>query len=597
MATETIEIAQFAVETASSIKDLKNNISALKKEMEGLTIGSEAYSEALTELQKNQTALKNAMHATTVDGEEEGKTLEGIAKAANGLGTSYNALVKRMADLTQEFRATEDAARRSTLGGQIKALNEELKRLDQDRGIHSRNVGNYVSHWEGLGDALRNIPPTLGPLRKQMGDIGQTMGMISKQPLLSIVGLLAPVIMKIASSLKENKTALDAVKKGMEALQPIFDFLQGILDKIAGWFAQIVDWLVEFADKNKEVFKNFISGAVGVGNAILQFLLTPIRNVVDAVKGMGSALKNVFKGDFKQAAEDAKKTAKDISDNFKKGFSFKDNFAAGKEVGEQFVAGLGSAKVKADAKKAGKDTMQEFLKSLENEVIVEEDFSKVFVYDPDGEIRAQNQQMFDDLIAQRDAYDAKMAERARVEQEAADAAAQQERDRLRQRREAYADFAGAVSGIFSSLADIYDANNEADEQAAKKAKQLRTASAIIATISGAIAAYMNTIESVKLPNLAIPLAVVNAAAVLAAGYAQVKQINAVQVGSGGTSPAPALAQAPSFSPAIPQIRSVTGQSEEERLNRMAGDSRVYLVYSDLEIADTRQRVRVRETEF
>jgi hypothetical protein len=55
--------------------------------------------------------------------------------------------------------------------------------------------------------------------------------------------------------------------------------------------------------------------------------------------------------------------------------------------------------------------------------------------------------------------------------------------------------------------------------------------------------------------------------------------------------------APAFSPSIQQTRSITGASEEDRLNRMASDSRVYLVYSDIEAAQTAQRVRVRETEF
>lgn len=580
MATETIEIAQFAVETATSIKDLKLNIKALKDTMADLTIGSEEYSEALTELQRNQTALKNAMHATTVDGKEEGKTLEGIAKAANGLGNSYNALVKQMADLTQEFRATEDAVHRADLARQIKNINEELKQLDAVRGIYGRNVGDYFNQ---IVPGLRNTADALK--------------LIGKQPVMSLIMLLTPVLTKIVDALKENETALGAINKLLDGLKPVMDFFSGIIEKIAGYLADVVEWVLQLAKDSGVSFNKVISGAIGVGNAIKEFLLIPIRNVIDGAKAMGTVFQDIFSGQFKKAAADAKQAVKDIGDNFKKGFDFKGNFAAGQQAGEVFVSGLKSKKVKDSARSAGKDVMAAFLESLENEVIEEEDFSNVFLWDPDGEIRSQNQQMLDDLIAQQDEFNRQMAERARIEQEAAIAAAQQERERLRQRREAYADFAVSVSNIFSVLADLYDSNNEADERAAQRAKQLRTASAIISSITGAIAAYMNTIESVKLPNIAIPLAALNAATVLAAGMAQVKQINAVQVGSGGTSPTPALAQAPAFSPAIPQIRSVTGRFEEERLNRMAGDSRVYLVYSDLEIADTRQRVRVRETEF
>ena len=83
----------------------------------------------------------------------------------------------------------------------------------------------------------------------------------------------------------------------------------------------------------------------------------------------------------------------------------------------------------------------------------------------------------------------------------------------------------------------------------------------------------------------------NAAAVLAAGYAQVKQMNSVKVGNDSSS---AAVPAPAFSPYVAQVRNVTGQREEERLYQ---NQRVFLVYSDLEIANTAQRVKVRETEF
>lgn len=580
MAQETIQIAEFAVETATSINDLKLNIKALKDTMADLTIGSEEYSEALEELQKNQTALKNAMHATTVDGKEEGKTLEGIAKAANGLGTSYNALVKRMADLTQEFRATEDAARRADLAREIKNINEELKQLDARRGIYGRNVGDYFNQ----------IFPSL----QKTNDALKLMG---KQPVMSLVILLAPVLTKIVDALKENETALGAIKKLMDSLKPVMDFMQGVLEKLAGLLSNAVDWALELGETTGVSFKNIVAGAVGVGNALKEFLLIPIRNVIDGAKAMGQVFQNIFKGNFKQAAQDAKQAVKDIGENFRKGFSFKGNFEAGKEAGEAFAAGLKSSKKKAA--EAAAEVKEEVLASLipsaddirkamekaEARRAEWEKFLEADLKELTGMLNEENKAFTDALQAELDAqldaeYDTML----------------KEREIMQQRLQSLDMLAGATSSILGSIADMYEVNADEDEQAAQRAKSLRTASAVIDTISGAIGAYMQTVKTLPAPwNVAAAAA--NAAAVLAAGYAQIKQINAVRVGSGGASGAPALAQAPAFAPSIPQIRSVTGRSEEERLNRMAGDSRVYLVYSDLEIADTRQRVRVQETEF
>lgn len=90
------------------------------------------------------------------------------------------------------------------------------------------------------------------------------------------------------------------------------------------------------------------------------------------------------------------------------------------------------------------------------------------------------------------------------------------------------------------------------------------------------------------------LAPLNASAVLAAGYAQIKQMNAVKVGGNS---AGAAVPAPTFPADIKQIRTITGASEEDRLNRMASDTRVYVLESDITRAQNTRKVRVAEASF
>lgn len=583
MATETKELLRIPIENVKNLGELRDNINLLKKDLDGLEVGSQEYNDTLKELQVNQNALKNAMHATSAEGKTEATTMESISKAAKGVGNSYNALVKRMADLTQEFRSTEDVVRRTALAKEIKDINEELKRMDAARGIYSRNVGDYFNQ----------IFPGLQK-------VNDGLHLVGKQPILGLIILLSPVIVKIADGLKENETALGAIDKLLTSLEPVANFFAGILETIAGWLGQAVDWLVSLGKNSSLTFNKIVAGATGVGNALLQFLLTPIRTVIDAAKGIGEVFKKIFQGDFKGAAAAAKEAGKNIGDNFKKGFSFKENFKTGQQVGEDFAAGL---KSKA-SKKAVQGAAKEIKKVVEN-ALKEVDLSRLDSFvDPAIKARIEAEKK----AAQEEAEILEFI--VAKEKEAADEVnaiweefsqrqleqIQAEREMQQQRKEALFAFAESAASIVSSLADIYEANGEADEKAAQKAKALRSASAVITTISGAISAYMNTIESIKLPQVAIPLAALNAASVLAAGYAQVKQINAVKVGTGGGG-ASATVAAPSFTPAVTQVRSITGQTEEDRLNRMASDTRVYLVYSDVERARESQRVKVQESEF
>lgn len=596
---ETITILKIdSTQAVTSLKDLRDNVKGYKEQLETLEIGTDKYNETLRKLQESQTALKNAMHATTQEGDDQVISMTDIARAAKGTGESYNALVRQMALLDQQFRATEDAAKRADLGAQIKAINDQLKQMDEARGKFGRNVGDYFNQVKAAGKAIvQDLPSGLGAVRKGLDDVTKSMGLMSKNPILGIVALLAPLINQIVAGLKENETALNAVDKVAKALQPVMDFFQGVLEKIAGLLSQAVDYVLELGQSSGIEFKNIVSGAVGVGNALLQFILTPIRNVIDGAKAMGTVFQQVFKGQFKEAAQTAKSAVKEIGENFRQGFDFKGNFEAGKQVGEQFAAGLKSTKrtVKDAANEVGDEANKELLAKwadLERTIKAREDMVAQWTQETAQMVDAETAAVTAELQTWLDSMEA--AQWAEIE---AERKAQEEREKMNKARiDSLMQLAGATSSILGSIADLYDENSEADEAAAQKAKALRTASAIIDTISGAVGAYMQTVKTMPAP-WNIPVAAANAASVLAAGYAQIRQINATKVGSGGSSAVstPAMVSAPAMQPAVSQVRNVTSASEVERLNRMAGPQRVYILASDLQAERDASRVRIAET--
>lgn len=356
MATNTEDVIILKVgtdEAVKSVNDLRQNVAQLKKNLGDLEIGTDEYQSTLKELTVNQTALKNAMYATDA-------SMEDLSAGAKGLSTTYNGLVAQMAQLKTQLRnvdvSTESGqAQFKKYAEQINEINDQLKEMDAMQGNYQRNVGNYTSALDGLGDTLKALPPTLGSVKEQAGRVGDTIKLVGQQPLLGIIGLLAPMIMQIVDALKDNETALNAVKKLMSALQPIFDVMQKAIEAIATGLSKAVDWLVNLAGESSGTFSKIIAGAVGVGNAFLQYLLTPIRSVVEAVKGMGNVFKDVFSGDFKKIKEDALTTIDGIKSAFSKGFDFSGNFQKGKEVGAQFLAGLGDSSNKAEAEVKGEE--------------------------------------------------------------------------------------------------------------------------------------------------------------------------------------------------------------------------------------------------
>ncbi len=159
--------------------------------------------------------------------------------------------------------------------------------------------------------------------------------------------------------------------------------------------------------------------------------------------------------------------------------------------------------------------------------------------------------------------------------------------------------ASGVSSILGSIADYMEENTEMTEEEAKKAKNLRIAAATIDMLQGAVTAYAGA-QTLGVPMGPI-VGAINAAAVVAAGIANIAKIKATQVSKNGSSSTsatvPAQVQAPAVTPQVQQVRNLTSSSEEERLNRMADDHRVYILSSDLEADRTQHRVQVEETTF
>lgn len=600
-ATEDVIILKVGTDEAvKSVNDLKNNIKTLKGSLGELEIGTEAYQNTLDELKVNQNALKDAMYATS-------SSMTDVAAAAAGASKSYNSLVHQMAALKEEWRATNDEARRNELGKQIADINQQLKDMDASVGNFQRNVGNYESGVSGLvakfdawGATLKQMPPTLGAAKESIGKVGETMQLVGKQPILGIIGLLAPIIMKITSALQENETAMGAVKKLMESFQPIFDLLQGVLEGIANGVSKAVDWFVKLIGQSDGI-KKIISSVSGVGNAILQYLIAPIKASVQAFVGLGNIMKDVFTGKFNKIKDDAKNAWEGIKNAYKEGFSFKNNFDEGKRVGADFISGVKDNK--ETAKEVGKEIGQEVAKGIEEGLRLA-DVNKALAagekkIDEEREARLKMQQEIDEefeaeLERTNEEIDAFFEEQAQMrEQDLRDA-----EEKNKAKIATLQAVAGATSDILNAIADMYETNEEDQKKNAKKVKGLRIAAATIDMLQGAIGAFTQASAAYPPPYGQI-IGGVSAASVVAMGVANIAKIKSTDPtgSSGGGSVTPAVVTPPSIDTQMPSVRNVTSASEEDRLNRMASPQKVYILQSDIEAAGSQSKTQIEESSF
>lgn len=365
-------------------------------------------------------------------------------------------------------------------------------------------------------------------------------------------GLLVALFAKLAEVFSQNQKVVDTFNTGMEFLSKTFNdffkFIESNLDTATGFFDKIFG-------------NTAVKQVLEFGKTLGIEVITRIKNLIQGIGGLGKALMQVFKKDFAGALE----TSKESLTNFKDAIT---GNAVETVIMEQEItkltnkikdytkSTLDSAKAVVDARKQSElakvqvqGLIEEYDRQAEKLRQVRDDESKTFQERIDannelGEVlKRQEEEMLklveiqikaaqldvdknnslENQIALEEALNEKKAVQAQItgfqsEQLVNNISLQKEQkqvalDNVNAQLEAYSSLAG-------SLGELAGEN-----------KALAVAQAIIdtyAAANGALAAGKGT-----------PLAMLQAAAIIVSGLANVKKILSVDVGSGGGGGVPA----------------------------------------------------------
>lgn len=139
---------------AQKIGELKDQIKELTKLMDSLDKESLEYHRTVDML---------------VDAEEELNTVMKVGKSQlSAQGESYNALANKMAALKKVQKSVVDKASQMRLGDEIRKINDQLKEIDANNGVYTRNVGNYEN---AIKKALKTPQQELKALRVQLAQL------------------------------------------------------------------------------------------------------------------------------------------------------------------------------------------------------------------------------------------------------------------------------------------------------------------------------------------------------------------------------------------------------------------------------------------
>ena len=521
---ENIETKVLSVDVGgaiTNIKEYKQHIDSLKGTLLGLEKGTEQYNAVATELVKEQQKLTEVMDVA----KGKGEAVEG----------SYDNLSKTMSELKKQFKATGDEAERTNLALKINDINNQLKDMDASVGVFSRNVGNYSQAYE---EAFKTV---IGSLDNVDGLLGEVAGNVN-----SLFPLIKQTTAAATAGLKGIKKAIATT--GIGLLIVAVGELAAHFDDVRRAVGVTDEKFQEFKSTVTGVLKTIVAGVVGVGNSILQFLITPIKTFIEAVKGAGTLIKDVFTGNFKKIKEDAVSAGKAVTDALNNGIKFKANFNKGKEFADNLIQDIQDNLNKSD-KNTVTVTVQLKLKAVDTSNINSDEEDVNLKLRQEEEKQALKDQekinkeyldieedLYSELNAILDQYNKEYFKKFTEQQE-------EEARVLEERKNNIKSFVSSTSDIIGMVADAWESSiksqietGKISEEEGKKqferVKALETAIAIINTLAAGIEAFKGITKATSGWGLAAAIA--QMVATVTVGMAQVAKIQSTQLGTKAT---------------------------------------------------------------
>ena len=588
---ENIETKVLSVDVGgaiTNIKEYKQHIDSLKGTLLGLEKGTEQYNAVATELVKEQQKLTEVMDVA----KGKGEAVEG----------SYDNLSKTMSELKKQFKATGDEAERANLALKINDINNQLKDMDASVGVFSRNVGNYSQAYE---EAFKTV---IGNLDDVDGLLGEVAGNVN-----SLFPLIKQTTAAATAGLKGIKKAIATT--GIGLLIVAVGELAAHFDDVRRAVGVTDEKFQEFKSTVTGVLKTIVAGVVGVGNSILQFLITPIKTFIEVVKGAGTLIKDVFTGNFKKIKEDAVSAGNAVTDALNNGIKFKANFNKGKEFADNLIQNIQDNLNKSE-KNPVTVTVQPKLKEVDTSNLNygEEDINLKLRQEEEKQALKDQEKinkeyldiekdLYSELNANLDQYNKDYFKKFTEQQE-------EEARVLEERRNNIKSFVSSTSDIIGMVADAWESSiksqietGKISEEEGKKqferVKALETSVAIINTLAAGIEAFKGTIGKT---GWGLAAAIAQMVATIGVGMAQVAKIQSTQLGTKSTQVTSVTT--PNLGSIVneyqPQyVSNITNNTELDNLANALQKNpiKAYVVESDISNAQGLTRQREDETSW
>ena len=278
----------------SQIEELKKTEKELKEQLKKTDSSSKEYqklNEQLVETKANMSSLKDEVRIL------ERFTKNQITQQALEEG-SLRALRAELSNLTAQYDALSEKERQSSRGEELRdkinEVTDALKKGEEETQRYYRNVGNYKNAIIEAADA--NVPfiSSINQLAISVGGL--------RDYFSSLNGTIKEIINTYRADIELTKELTSAEAASAVATARKTAALKLLKVAIAstgiGLLVVALGSLVSYLSQTQV--------GIELANKVMASLGATVNVLIDRLSMLGSALVNLFTGNFKQAGEDAK---------------------------------------------------------------------------------------------------------------------------------------------------------------------------------------------------------------------------------------------------------------------------------------------------
>lgn len=321
----TIEGASGATEQhRTKIREATEQVDKLSKAQRALDDAMDDTAKQIAELKMKLQEQNNINKLYIKRGEEEINLNNLKTKSYEQLSAQYSLNKIRLNKMSAEERKAAEQSEKLVTA--TREIYEEMKRLQEETGKYTLDVGNYKKAWSSLVGEMANAGGATGAVANGFNTVGVAANKLVGHPVIAVFVALFAMLNKLVESFKKTEEGITFMNQASAVLsgtmnvlvkisQSVYDYFKAVFNDPVGWIKNMGKMLYQNIVARIEAIPRVGKAAYNILKAIATLDTEALEQ---GLKDWGNAFVTVSTGldtdQIKEYGNAIKSLTKDIKD-------------------------------------------------------------------------------------------------------------------------------------------------------------------------------------------------------------------------------------------------------------------------------------------